>query len=86
MNKVKVPYKTMAEKKAEIERWLEENAGRGSARYGGREGTINHWLNGDDYCYYSQFTVGDMEDLETLDTMFIFRDEKTATEFALRFA
>ena len=86
MNKVTVPFKTMRDKKAEIESWLTANAGRGSARYGGREGSISHWLNGDDWCYYNQWTVGDAEDLETTSTTFVFRDEKAATEFALRFA
>jgi ABC-type glycerol-3-phosphate transport system substrate-binding protein len=76
----------MEKQKVEIEAWLTANAGRGSARYGGREGTINHWLNGDDWCYYNQWIVGDSEDLETKDTVFVFRDEKAATEFALRFA
>ncbi len=86
MNRVKVPYQTMLDYKAEIESWLTANAGQGSARYGGREGAISHWLNGDDWCYYNQWTTGDIEDIETTDTVFVFRDEKAATEFALRFA
>jgi hypothetical protein len=76
----------MLEQKTEIEAWLTENAGVGSARYGGKAGHINHWLNGDDWCYYNQWTVGDQADVETTDTVFVFKNEKLATEFALRFA
>jgi hypothetical protein len=75
----------MQTKKAKIDSWLEANAGIGSARYGGRAGIINHWLNGEDYCYFDQFTTKDGL-FETFDTVFVFRDERVATEFALRFA
>lgn len=85
-SKVTVPYDTMLNQKNEIEHWLTDHDLRGSARYGGREGTINHWLNGEDYCYYNVWTVGDNGEQQTLDTVFLFRDGKTATEFALRFA
>lgn len=85
-SKVKVPYKKMSEKTGEIESWLKANAGTGSVRYGGREGEINHWLNGDDWLYYNQYSLGDSDRLEDQDTVFIFKDEKIATEFALRFA
>lgn len=85
-NKVKVPYKKMSSQTAEIESWLQANAGTGSVRYGGREGEINHWLNGDDWLYYNQYSLGDSDRLEDQDTVFIFRDERVATEFALRFA
>lgn len=84
-SKVKVPYKKMSEKTDEIESWLKANAGAGSVRYGGREGEINHWLNGDDWLYYNQYSLGDSDQLEDQDTVFIFRDERVATEFALRF-
>lgn len=85
-SKVTVPYDTMQSQRKEIEDWITAHELRGSARYGGREGVINHWLNGDDYCYYNQWIAGDTEDLGTMDTVFVFRDEKMATEFALRFA
>ena len=81
-SRIHVPFATMQTKKAEIDSWLEAYAGHGGARYGGREGVINHWLNGEDYCYYNQF--GDA--YNPLDTIFVFRDERIATEFALRFA
>jgi hypothetical protein len=80
--KIHVPVTTMETKRDEIYSWLRENAGNGSARYGGREGVINHWLNGEDYCYYNQFS----SDSDMLDTIFVFREERVATEFALRFA
>jgi hypothetical protein len=80
--KINVPFATMETKRDEINSWLRENAGNGSARYGGREGVINHWLNGEDYCYYNQFS----SDSDMLDTIFVFREERVATEFALRFA
>ena len=81
-SKINVPFKTMETKKDEINSWLKTNAGNGSARYGGREGVISHWLNVEDYCYYNQFT----SEADLLDTIFVFRDERVATEFALRFA
>lgn len=85
-SKVKVPYKKMSEKSTEIEAWLKTHAGTGSVRYGGREGEINHWLNGDDWLYYNCYSLGDSDRLEDQDTVFVFRDERVATEFALRFA
>ena len=84
-SRIHVPFATMQTKKAKIDSWLEANAGIGSARYGGRAGIINHWLNGEDYCYFDQFTTKDGL-FETFDTVFVFRDERVATEFALRFA
>ena len=81
-SRIHVPFATMQTKKAKIDSWLEANAGTGSARYGGREGVINHWLSGEDYCYYNQFS----SDNDMLDTIFVFREERVATEFALRFA
>lgn len=85
-NKVKVPYKKMESLNEEIHQWLDANAGRGSVRYGGREGEISHWLNGDDWLYYNCYSLGDSDKLADQDTVFIFRDERAATEFALRFA
>jgi hypothetical protein len=84
--KIKIPYKNLSKYHDEIEAWLRDNAGRGSVRYGGREGEINHWLNGDDWLYYNQYTLGDSDLLEDSDTVFVFRNEQIATEFALRFA
>ena len=84
-SRIHVPFATMQTKKAEIDSWLEANAGTGSARYGGKEGIINHWLNGDDYCYFDQFTITDGQ-FTTYDTVFVFREDRIATEFALRFA
>jgi hypothetical protein len=84
--KIKIPYKNLSEQHDAIESWLVANAGCGSVRYGGREGEINHWLNGDDWLYYNQYTLGDSDRLEDSDTVFVFRDERVATEFALRFA
>ena len=85
-NKVTVPHHKMETLKSEIESWLSKNAGTGSARYGGREGEIRHWLNGEDWLYYNQWITGDVEDLGHINTVFVFRDERVATEFALRFA
>ena len=76
----------MSEKIAEIEAWLRTNAGQGSVRFGGREGEIDHWLNGDDWLYYNQYSLGDSDLLADADTVFVFRDAQVATEFALRFA
>lgn len=76
----------MYEQTEDIHIWLQQNAGKGSVRYGGREGEINHWLNGDDWLYYNCYTLGDSDLLEDQDTVFVFRDEHVATEFALRFS
>ena len=84
--KVKVPYKKMSQQNEEIETWLRTNAGTGSVRYGGKEGEINHWLNGDDWLYYNCYSLADSNRLEDSDTVFIFKNERIATEFALRFA
>jgi len=83
---IKIPYRNMTQKHDEIESWLKANAGTGSVRYGGREGEIQHWLNGDDWLYYNQYSLGDSDKLEDSDTVFVFRNEQVATEFALRFA
>lgn len=84
--KIKISYTKLSEQHDVIEAWLAANAGTGSVRYGGREGEINHWLNGDDWLYYNQYSLGDSDLLEDSDTVFVFRDERIATEFALRFA
>lgn len=86
VTKIKIPYKNLTKNHDEIEEWLANNAGKGSVRYGGREGDINHWLNGDDWLYYNQYSLGDSDRLNDQDTIFVFRDERVATEFALRFA
>ena len=84
-----IDYNKIAERKEEIEQWLHKNAGQGSARYGGQKGNVNHWLNGDDWLYYNLHTSGDLDkdDPDILEsTVFIFRNEEVAVEFALRFA
>ena len=86
MNTVTVPQHTFEEKRAEIEAWLKANAGEGSVRHGGKDGHIRHWLNGDDWLYYNAWTEGDLGELTHTDTIFVFRSETLATEFALRFA
>lgn len=85
-SEVIVPDKTLETKKAEMELWLKDNAGVGSHRHGGREGHIKHWLSGDDWLCYNQYSVGDLDSLGHLNTVFVFKDERVATEFALRFA
>lgn len=85
-SEVTVPSDKMETLKSEIEAWLGKNAGIGSARYGGRDGGIKHWLNGEDWLYYNQWSLGDLGDIDHTDTVFVFRDERVATEFALRFA
>ena len=85
-SKIKISSEKLNQKKDEIESWLKTNAGHGSARYGGREGEVDHWLNGEDWLYYNQYTLGDLGDLDHPDTVFVFKDERVATEFALRFA
>jgi len=85
-SEVTVPYSKMETLKSEIEDWLTKNSGTGSARFGGRAGEIRHWLNGDNWLYYNQWITGDLEDHGHVDTVFVFRDERVATEFALRFA
>ena len=85
-SEVTVPYNKMETLKSDIEDWLTKNAGIGSARYGGRTGEIRHWLNGEDWLYYNCWTDGDLADYEHTNTVFVFRDERVATEFALRFA
>lgn len=82
---IRVKYNKLEDCREEVDQWLRDNAGSGSARYGGREGTIRHWLNGDDWLYYSEFDQGEDQLAET-DVVFLFKDERIATEFALRFA
>jgi hypothetical protein len=82
---IKINYTRLEHRRDEVDRWLKQNAGTGSVRYGGREGTIKHWLNGDDWLYYSEYGKDD-EQLNETNVVFVFRDERVATEFALRFA
>ena len=72
---VTVPRHTMETKQVEINQWLKKHAGSGSARYAGPN-NVRHWLNGDDWLNY------DLDDV----TVFVFKDEQLAVEFALRFA
>lgn len=84
---VTVSHKIMETQKQEIEAWLKANAGTGTARYGGREGHIRHWLNGDDWLYYEEYSLAkDEEEFIDAHHVFVFKDERVATEFALRFA
>ncbi len=82
---IRINYKKLENRRDEVDIWLKQIAGNGSARYGGREGTIKHWLNGEDWLYYSEYGAED-ERLNETDMVFVFRDERVATEFALRFA
>lgn len=87
MNKVTVPKETIEGRMDQIRAWLRENAGIGSTRFGGREGHINHWLSGDDWLCYEEYSMAVADDeFTTSQYVFVFRDEKAATEFALRFA
>lgn len=72
---VTVPQRTMETKQIEINLWLEKNAGKGSTRYAGPN-NVRHWLNGDNWLNY------DLDDV----TVFVFKDEQLAVEFALRFS
>lgn len=85
-SEVVVPYEKMVSAHDDIESWLRKNAGTGSVRYGGRGNEIKHWLNGDDWLYYNAYSMGDQDKLSAANTVFIFKDERVATEFALRFA
>lgn len=76
---VTVPRQTMETKQAEIDQWLKKHAGAGSARYAGPN-NVRHWLNGDDWLSYD--LINETQD----NTVFVFRDEQLAIEFALRFA
>ena len=81
--KIVISADKMQQHQSETQIWLAANAGIGSARFGGREGDINHWLNGDDWCWYNQYAIADLEESSTV---FLFKSSKIATEFALRFA
>jgi hypothetical protein len=82
---IEIYYTKLENRRDEVDIWLKQNAGNGSIRYGGREGTIKHWLNGDDWLYYSEYGK-ENEQLNETNVIFVFRDERVATEFALRFA
>jgi len=83
---IRISYPKMEKNSSRIEEWLKANAGKGSLRFGGREGDIKHWLNGDDWLYYNCYSLGDQAKLQDADTVFIFKNEQIATEFALRFS
>lgn len=85
-HEIRIPYPKMNTKQDQVDTWLTTNAGVGSVRYGGREGEIRHWLNGDDWLYYVEYPMAEQAPLEESTTVYIFRNERTATEFALRFA
>ena len=87
MNKITIAHEKYQKQTEEIREWLHANAGQGSSRFGGRNGHINHWLNGDDWLYYQEYTASEDEtQIADSQFVFVFKDEKTATEFALRFA
>ena len=85
-SEIRIPYPKMHTQADQVQEWLRTNAGTGSVRYGGREGEIRHWLNGDDWLYYVQYPMAEQAPLEESVTVYIFKNEQTATEFALRFA
>ena len=94
MNKVLVPQDKYDALKDEIKAFLKE-CGTGTSRFGGRffrhfggrVGSINHWLGPDDWCYYDQWeTMLDPDLNQIVNVVFLFRSEKNAVEFALRFA
>ena len=80
METIVVPQEKYEVLREDIEAWL-RTRGQGTARYGGKAGEIRHWLGGDDWCYYTQW---DTERI--VGTVFLFRKEEDAVEFALRFA
>ena len=84
-SEIRIPYSKMETQADQVDEWLRTNAGVGSVRYGGREGEIRHWLNGDDWLYYVQYDMSEHATLELACTVYIFKDERVATEFALRF-
>lgn len=87
MNKIIIANEKVRYRLDQIESWLHANAGCGAARHGGRVGHINHWLSGDDWLYYQQYSVSeDQTQVADAEYVFVFRDEQVATEFALRFA
>jgi hypothetical protein len=86
MNRVIVPQDKYDALKDEIAAFLKE-CGIGTSRFGGRVGSINHWLGPDDWCYYDQWeTMLDPDLNQIVNVVFLFRSEKNAVEFALRFA
>ena len=85
-SEIRMHYVKMQQQGNNIDDWLRTNAGTGSVRYGGREGEIRHWLNGDDWLYYVQYPMAEQAPLEESVTVYIFKNERVATEFALRFA
>jgi len=86
MNRVIVPQDKYDTLKDEIAVFLKQ-CGQGTSRFGGRVGSINHWLGPDDWCYYDQWeTMLDPDLNQIVNIVFLFRSEKNAVEFALRFA
>jgi hypothetical protein len=81
MNTILVPYEKYDAFKEDIAAWL-KTRGKGTTRYGGKAGEVTHWLGVDDWCYYTQWDTERI--VET--TVFLFRKEEDAVEFALRFA
>ena len=87
-SKIVLPSEKIEDEKInEITEWLQKNAGQGSSRYGGQKGNVSHWLQGDDWLYYEEYTLSEDED-RAIDAnlIFVFRSEEVAVQFALRFA
>jgi hypothetical protein len=87
-------HKVVMPKTDSIEKWnsIREflvTLGNGSSRFGGREGDVDHWLNGDDWCYYDRWNVVDSDQPDSAEqisnTVFVFKNKEHAVEFALRF-
>lgn len=86
MNKIIIDQEKIEGRMDEIDQWLRENAGQGSARYGGVKGNVNHWLNGDDWLHYNLYDINEEDEAISETTVFVFRNEGVAVEFTLRFA
>lgn len=91
MNKITIEQEKIEGRMDEIDQWLRQHAGQGSARYNGVNGTVTHWLNGDDWLYYDLYNMDkpyehSMAEIQSITTVFVFRSEAVAVEFALRFA
>lgn len=86
VNRVAVPSEKYDIVKDEIHKFLAD-CGQGTSRFGGKTGSLNHWLGTDDWCYYDEWVFDpETEEEMSFNTVFVFRDQRKATEFALRFA
>lgn len=86
-HKITVSQQTIDNQLDEINQWLNLNAGAGCFRHGGRDEHLTHWLNGDDWLYYLEYSTSESDSQSVSEQYtFVFRDHQVATEFALRFA